>query len=501
MKKQLYFWGAVLLTGFAQAQDVPDAMRYAQQDLGGSARFRAMSGAFGAVGGDLSAINVNPAGSAVFSRSQVGATFSNYNTTNKSHYFGTSTKDNQIAFDLNQAGGVFVINTARPDSGWNKFTLSLNYDNVNNFDNTFYVAGTNPGRSVADYFLHYANQVGLSGNDYASAYFDQLNLRQRQGYLGYQSYVIDPLGGDGNSTQFVSNVPAGPNRQDQFIETTGYNGKVAINAAGAYRDRFYFGLNLNVYFNDYTRTSSYYEENDNAPIAGRPSIDNITFDNYTHTYGNGFSLQLGAIAKITDGLRAGLSYESPTWYELNDEVWQVVYSNGQNFQNGSDSSITDSDFLIVYDPYRLRTPSKWTGSLAYVFGKSGLISVDYTTKDYGNSRYRPEDSYFGPVNNAISNTLQRAGDLRIGAEYRIKAWSLRGGFRHEDSPYKDGLTMGDLTGFSGGFGYQFTRTRLDLAYSYWQRDTQFGMFNQGLTDPIQNKATNHNLSMSLVFEL
>ena len=32
----------------------------------GSARFQSMGGAFGALGGDLSAININPAGSAVF---------------------------------------------------------------------------------------------------------------------------------------------------------------------------------------------------------------------------------------------------------------------------------------------------------------------------------------------------------------------------------------------------------------------------------------------------
>jgi hypothetical protein len=38
-----------------------------------------MSGAFGALGGDLSSLNVNPAGSAVFSNNQMGLTLSNYN--------------------------------------------------------------------------------------------------------------------------------------------------------------------------------------------------------------------------------------------------------------------------------------------------------------------------------------------------------------------------------------------------------------------------------------
>jgi hypothetical protein len=39
-------------------------LRYSQDNLNGTARFRAM-GAFGALGGDLSSLNVNPAGSAI----------------------------------------------------------------------------------------------------------------------------------------------------------------------------------------------------------------------------------------------------------------------------------------------------------------------------------------------------------------------------------------------------------------------------------------------------
>jgi hypothetical protein len=50
-------------------------MRYSQDNLTGTARYRAMS-AFGALG-DLSSLNVNPAGSAVFSNNQMGLTLSN----------------------------------------------------------------------------------------------------------------------------------------------------------------------------------------------------------------------------------------------------------------------------------------------------------------------------------------------------------------------------------------------------------------------------------------
>ncbi|MFT3795679.1 OmpP1/FadL family transporter [Flavobacterium sp.] len=501
MKK--YF--SLLLAGLAfsalQAQEVSDALRYSQENINGSARFRAMGGAFGAVGGDLSAINVNPAGSAIFAKSQVGITLSNYNTKNESDFFGSKTSDSNVSFDLNQAGVVFVFNSPIQNTGWKKFALSVNYDNTNSFDNTYYSAGTNPNNSIGDYFTSYANQLGLPGTVYDNAYFGELSLRERQAFMGYSAYVIDPAGGNLNSTTFVSNVPAGSYYQDVYTETTGYNGKLSFNASAAYNDRFYIGLNLNTYFSSYTKASSFYESNNNEPLTGRPSVKNVTFDNYTETYGNGFSFQIGAIAKITSSLRAGLAYESPTWYEFEDEVFQIVYTNGSNYQNGYNSATSDSNFVTLYDPYNLRTPGKFTGSLAYVFGKYGLISVDYSLKDYGNNRFRPNDSYFRPINDAISNDLAVAGELRVGGELRVKSWSLRGGFRYEESPYENKKTLGDLTSYSGGFGYQFSRARIDLSYTYMQRDSELPLFSQGLTDVVKNKACYNNVSLGAVFEL
>lgn len=501
MKKYLYLTLAGLSVSAVQSQSINDAVRYSQENLNGSARFRAMSGAFGAIGGDLSAINVNPAGSTIFAKSQVGVTLGNYNTSNKSSFYGTNTSETNISFDVSQAGAVFVLNNPMENTGWKKFALSINYDNANNLDNTMYIRGNNPNGSIADYFVSYANQVGLPGDFYTASYFDELSLRQRQAFLGYDAYIIDPNGSSATNTTFISNVPAGNKLQDYYIETTGYNGKLSINASGAYNDRLFFGINLNTHFTDYSYASSFQEDNNNAPIAGRPSVNSITFNNLTQTYGNGFSFQLGAIAKITSEFRAGLAYESPTWYQLTDEVWQMVYSSGTNYENGSNSAMPNTDVVIQYEPYHLRTPGKFTGSLAYVFGKHGLLSVDYALKDYSKNKFRPNDDYFGPVNNDISNQLTTAGELRIGAEYRIKQWSLRGGFRYEESPYENGKTVGDLTSFSGGFGYQFSRTRLDLAYAYMQRDTELPLFSQGLTDTVKNKATYNNISMSLVFDL
>ncbi|MFV5697578.1 OmpP1/FadL family transporter [Flavobacterium sp. ZT3R17] len=500
MKKYLF----LLLTGFtfsaAQSQEITDAMRYAQDNLTGTARFRAMGGAFGALGGDLSSLNINPAGSAVFSNNQIGATLSSYNTKNNSNYFGSTTTDKNNSFDLNQAGGVFVFKNQNSNSNWKKFSLGVNYDNVNNYNNSIFSAGTNPTNSVDGYFLSYANGVPLS--DLRDSSYGSLNHGAQQAFLGYQGYVINPESTNSNNTQYTSNVPASGNYyQENTISTNGYNGKLSFNAATSYKDKLYIGLNLNSHFTDYRQTTSFYEDN-SAPLTTDYTVTRLRFDNELYTYGTGFSFQIGAIAKVTNEVRLGLAYESSTWYHLSDEFSQklVAVSSAANLPDTND--VVDPQITNVYAPYKLQTPSKLTGSFAYVFGKSGLISIDYAMKDYSNTKFKPEnDSYFRDVNSYMNSVLDKTNEVRVGAEYKIEQLSLRAGYRYEQSPYKNKTTVGDLTGYSGGLGYNFGSTKVDLSYSTAKRNSQQGFFSQGFTDGAKINTMNNNVSLTLLFEL
>ena len=157
MKKYIFLLALGFTASVAQSQEISDAMRYSQDNLNGTARFRAMSGAFGALGGDLSSINVNPAGSAIFTNNQMAITLSNNDTKNNSNYFGSTTIEKNNSFDLNQAGAIFVFNNRNTNSNWKKISMGINYENTNNFDNGLFSAGTNPNNSIDQYFLSYAN--------------------------------------------------------------------------------------------------------------------------------------------------------------------------------------------------------------------------------------------------------------------------------------------------------------------------------------------------------
>lgn len=521
MKKYLSFFTIILCLSGVQAQEVSDAMRYAQENITGTARFRAMGGAFGALGGDLSSINVNPAGSVIFVNNQLSATLSSFNTKNNSNYFGTQTTEKDNSFDLNQVGGVFVFENNNEKSDWKKFAISINYENQNNFDNTLFSAGTNSTNSISNYFLNFANsanggnpipielvetQNGESISDLYSylaslpdGQYPYINgFAAQQAFLGYQAFLYDY---DNTTTPtYFSNVPGGGNyRQENYVVTTGYNGKATANFASQYKDRFSFGMNLNIHFSDYRKTSSVSETNSNDLTNG---VQSITFENDLQTYGNGFSFNLGAIAKVTNELRVGLAYQSPTWYELNDKLLQSLVAVSQygpdTFTDPVNPNVTN-----IYEPYKIKTPGKLTGSLAYVFGKKGIISFDYSLKDYSNTSFKPKsDPYFRSLNQVfINDAREKASEYRIGGEYKINQFSLRGGYRFEQSPYKDNTNIGNLIGYSGGLGYNFGNTKLDLAYSFSKRDYKQQFLSQGMTDNAIINAKNNIITATLSFEL
>ena len=99
-----------LLLGISAAysQTYEDVLRYNSFYHDGSSRFNSMGGAFGALGGDLSSISINPAGSSVFLESEFGISI-NYKSQEIDNSFNSSlssSKDDLISF--NQAGFVLV---------------------------------------------------------------------------------------------------------------------------------------------------------------------------------------------------------------------------------------------------------------------------------------------------------------------------------------------------------------------------------------------------------
>jgi long-subunit fatty acid transport protein len=508
MKKYLSLFTIAFGIYSMQSQEISsaDAMKYATDNISGTARFRAMSGAMGALGGDMSAINVNPAGSAIFKNNHASGSLSSFNTKNNSLYYGKSTSDRDSALDINQAGGVFVFENTDQRSDWKKFALGLNYENIR-LDNKLFSAGLNRSNSGLNYFVSKANGIELGLLE--DAFYDELNFTEQQAFLGYQAYLINPLAIPTDNVLYNPNTRATGNFYQEYESVSeGYNGKLSFNFATQYQDKLYLGINLNSHFTDVRKSLHFREDYDEGINRDNTKgIQQFDFYNDLYTYGNGFSFQLGAIAKVTDEIRFGLAYESPTWMTINEELTQSLTAYCADCRDNNGQPVNDvnqnPNITNVYEPYDISTVSKYTGSLAYIFGKQGLISFDYILKDYSNVSFGPKnDAVFKNLNQEIGQSArEQASEYRVGGEYRIDKLSIRGGYRFEQSPYKNSAIYGNLTGYSAGLGYNLGDTKVDLSYSTAKRDYTQQFFQQGMTDRALINTKNNNITLTVSFEL
>ena len=159
MKKVTLFvlFCGIAVAGFSQSLGYQDlALLFSKDNNSGTARFNSLSGAFGALGGDLSAIGINPAGAAVFNTSLTSFSVNSRNTTINTNYYNNSniTKDN--FFNFSQAGAVFVFDNYS-NSDWKKFAFSFNYHLKNDFNNSFIASGNSGTTTFTEFPLDTGN--------------------------------------------------------------------------------------------------------------------------------------------------------------------------------------------------------------------------------------------------------------------------------------------------------------------------------------------------------
>jgi len=504
MKKTLLLLTVLLTISFGQAQNLIDGLRYGTDLTTGTARFNAMSGAFGALGGDLSAIAINPAGSAVFLQNSAAFTLSLDGMENSSNYFGNSTNNEDTELNINQAGGVFLFDNFNEDSPWKKFSLALNFNQTQSHDNELFIQGVG-NTSIANFFLEQAqglrlDLLELQGQGISGRYANlgaTNGSRAQNAFLGFQAFIFDPLTNDPGNTQYTSNV-AGNRFDHQYIYLSqGFNGKYSFNMGAQYTDNFFFGINLNSHVIDYEQSTLLFEDNQNTGSV----VNQIDFENNLSVLGAGFSAQIGMIAKLASDFRVGFTYDTPTWFVISEETTQYL-ETVRTVDNQSITEIIDPRVINVFADYNLRTPGKITGSAAYIFGKDGLISLDYSYKDFSNMKFSPtNDGAFTVANAEIKNTLKAVSSFKVGGEYRFNNLSLRGGFNYEESPYSDDTILGDRQGFSAGLGYNFGNYSFDLAYSRSEQSRNQELYSVGLTDTASIDTIYNNFLFTLGLSL
>lgn len=506
MKSAYIFFFSLFSLVSLQAQQVSDGLRYSKNDNLGTARYTALSGAMGALGGDLSAMETNPAGGAVFIDSY--STFSgNYsNKQNNATYFNQEENSSANRFNLNQAGGVFVFHNNNENSKFRKLTIGVNYNLQNNYNNEIYLAGRG-NTSIAEFFLAQAQGIPLdllelqSGESISSLYRylgETRGTGAQNAFLGFQGYLFDPLNPDDPAnTSYVSNV-SGDNFNQQYLNLSrGSTTRFTINIAAQISDYLYLGANINTQGFDFQQNDYFIESNNHSGTF----INRIGFKNNLNAYGSGISAQFGAIALPSNNIRLGLSLDTPTWFHISEETSQ--YLESQRVEDGTNkTAVVNPKTINVFEDYTLRTPGKATLSAAYIFEQNGLISIDYSYRGYSNIKFSPSsDPHFQNLNGEIGNVLKGTSILRAGGEYLINRFSFRGGFHFEESPYKNNDVLGNLVGFSVGTGVNLGYLNIDLAYMRSEQTSRLQMYSVGFTDKADIKSVYNNFVLSLAYSL
>jgi len=489
-------------------QSVSDGLNYSSNSYQGTARFNSMSGAFGALGGDLSAIAVNPAGSAVFNNGHFSISFGSENKANQASLLNASNNFDKKSLTLNQIGGVITFENLEKDKNWSKISLGISYNQTKNNFNEFSIYNISNNNSIDSYFLNNANGLRLDqisafeGESITEAYIDIGNVygfSHQQAFLGYESFIIEPLEYTNENSSYYSNVQPGMFNQTYRSISRGYNGKLTANIGLQYNDNLYFGLNLNSHFIDYDNYTVLNEINDNGE-SGQFRINGIYFENKLSTFGEGFSAQFGMISKISDVLRLGFTYDTPTWFTITEETTQYLETSMVDEFDQNSLLITNPNAINIYEDYKIQMPSKITTSGALVFKNFGLISFDYSRKDYSSMKFKPEnDSYFSELNQEINFMLKEINTYRVGAEIISDRFSFRGGFMTEDSPYKstDNNIDDSINGFSLGIGYKLNQSTIDISYVKTNRLNYKRLFDTGLTNQVQLETDNSMLTISI----
>ena len=335
----------------------------------------------------------------------------------------------------------------------------------------------------------------LQNNETISSLYAYLGtnygVSAQNAFLGYQSFIIDPENIDNpENTEYYSNIAPGSFNQKYYYSSSGYNGKYTFNFAAEIKNIISVGINLNS--NNFNfRQSTFLNETNNNPGS---TVSYVGFQNDLYAYGGGFSAQIGAIAKITNSLKIAATFDTPTWYNIYEETSQYLETT-REVEGLIYNEFINPRIVNIFSKYRLTTPWKLAFSGAYIFGKKGLISVDYYYKDYKATRFNSSSTYFNNENNIIKNEFKGASTIKIGGEYRLNRLSLRGGYQYQESPYKELSSRGNLNGFSGGIGFYLGSYSLDFSYSRIQQNGNLSLYHIGLTD----KATIDHIQNNFTF--
>lgn len=451
-----------LITIPAIAQNESNALQFSQNYTSGTARSLSMGGAFGALGGDASSLSINPAGLGVYRKSEFTFTMGVNADKAESSYRGLSSQEYKNKFNLSNLAYIGTFNTNR-EEGWVGASFGIAYNRLNDFNRTSLIVGKNQKSSLLDNFASYANwEKDANGNFQLNPYWPKNLNTYYEGLAFYDHALIDTIPGSGEYVNVVNYSNYGQSMR-KVINTKGGLGEYAFSFGANLSHKFYFGTTLGVQSLNYEEVKSHREYVEGVSLG---NFDNFNFTEHFNAYGSGVNLKFGVIARPIDFLRIGLAVHTPTYFRLKSEFYTSLSSR---YTTDTKDIFTSTE--IYSNDYKLKTPMKAIGSLAFVFSDFGILSMDYEYVDYSKANLKPTDPEnsnddFSNTNSNISNYFKQTSNLKIGFEGKLGPIAGRLGYAIYGNPYEKGQISDNYKyqSYSAGIGVRGKAIFFDLAY-------------------------------------
>ena len=474
MRKLLFTLLSVSFFYNSNAQTEIDALRYSQADIVGTARFSAMAGAYGALGGDFTTLSYNPAGIGFYQFSELTFTPSIGNVVATTYFGGRKNEDEKFHSNFSNFG--YVVSSPKSSKEWKRINLAFGYNRTANYKKRAYISGENNSTSMIDNFVSNAQGNTID------------NLNSFTELLAWNTYLFDPLDTIDNGN-YISNLNSSlRKKQEKAINSSGSLGEYVLSVGTSYEDIIYFGATIGMPSIDYYEKSNYTESEFNDTAAHLQSFE---YDEELTTTGKGFNLKIGVITRINNWIKVGGALHSPTVYDMED-----TYSNAITVVWNDTLGTKYDSSPFGYFNYELKTPWKAIGSVAINIKKQGLISADIEIVDYASTKFNSDSYKFSDENEVINSLYTKATNIRFGGEMKYKPFRIRAGYALYGSPYKVNSEFSNKS-FSFGLGVDKGSFIADFAYVVSEGSDEHFMYSSYLVDATTITSTKHNFLVTI----
>ncbi|NPA46299.1 MAG: hypothetical protein GXO24_03695 [Chlorobi bacterium] len=467
------------------AQTLNDLYTYNSEYDFGTARYLGTATTMMSLGADMSAVSDNPAGAAYFTTNRITYSPGFNHLNNTAAYNGNKTLSNDYSFYhhlmfTHQLG--FVMPYVSDVSDWNKVALGINYQRSQNYFNRIKMEGTSPNmQSLADYFVINATGIPTGDLDVYSGETDtevyewlgeNYGTPAQHAFLGYQTYIIDPVNNDDDNTEYTSNAQySSPLFHSIVMNTSGHKAFGDFFLAAEYKEKLALGVSFRASHLEYSEKRKITEEGYDA----NSTLQYLAYQSNLSTEADGYGFKLGATYKLNDRIKISAAYHSPVWWEINEKTTESVSTDIKDNDDWDNDGDTNEIFRFdldpatvnTFEPYRMVSPGKFLIGASYVNKKYGFISVKYTRRNWQNLHLEAlsDDAasmeYFDRLTEAAQEAFGIETTLAVGGEFKVDHLMIRAGYKDIANPVK-ALENFHEHRWTFGLGYDFGNIDVDF---------------------------------------